>query len=531
MTTSFKIQSDETCPSCGKVAIELSRRELKLKNRTDLIISLACGHTVGKRGEERKDYSKIISSDKRKLYPYQVIGCEFIEKTGFRAGIFDEQGLGKTIQAIAPIKDNPSLHPFVVLCKSGLKIQFFSELVRWIGPEYFAQIIEKPTDILLRGIKGYIFSHDILRNFSMDKLESIKAQYVIIDECQAFKNPESARTKKMSAWVKTIPHVVATSGTPIKNRPSEYFTILNTLSPMKFPSDYLFKRIYIRYEYNGDGKLKEVGLRNEKRFNEETAEFVIRRQRNEVFKELPTINRQFFNVDLEDETKQAYAQGEKKLAAMIDNYNESMDQQEYANVMAEINRLRQIIGVAKVKYCADYLNDLLDNTDKKVTIFLHHKATARFLIELLKLRGETPLQIEGGTSIEKRAQVQKAFADPKGNRVLVASTLAAGEGLNLQYQCYTCIILERQWNPANEEQAEARFTRPDSPKMGGSIDSIYMIAPGTIDEYLTSMVEQKRQILDEVINKRKTIWNENELMRELLSAVERKHNANRSGRV
>ena len=139
-----------------------------------------------------------------------------------------------------------------------------------------------------------------------------------------------------------------------------------------------------------------------------------------------------------------------------------------------------------------------------------------------------PLRIAGGMPAEKRYEIQQRFAEKDKNRILIASTLAAGEGLNLQYQCFTCIILERQWNPANEEQAESRFTRPDSPQMGGQVDSVYMIAPNTIDEYLTKMVEEKRQIFDEVINKRKSLWNENELMRELLSAIQRK-NASKGG--
>ena len=41
---------------------------------------------------------------------------------------------------------------------------------------------------------------------------------------------------------------------------------------------------------------------------------------------------------------------------------------------------------------------------------------------------------------------------------MVASQLAAGEGLNLQ-TCSDCVMHERQWNPGKEEQAEGRFIR------------------------------------------------------------------------
>ena len=426
-----------------------------------------------------------------------------------------------------PLKNSPELWPFAIACKSGLKIQFFAELVRWLGPKYFAQVIQKPTDCILPMAKGYIFSHDILRGFSNEQLVKFNIKYLIIDECQAFKNPDSARTRKLVAWIKSIPHLIATSGTPIKNRPSEYFTILNILNPLKFPSDYLFRVKYIKYALDNKGVLKEVGLKNEDTFARETADFLIRRERKEIFKELPTINRQFYNVDLEQETKDSYDKGENELADLIAQHEISDDSQDYANILAKINRLRQIVGLAKVKYCANFVSELLLTTSKKVTIFVHHKATGNFLEELLKryckdMGIDMPLRIEGGMPSEKRYEIQKQFAEKDKHRVLIASTLAAGEGLNLQYQCFTCIILERQWNPANEEQAESRFTRPDSPQMGGQVDSVYMIAPATIDEYLTQMVEQKRQIFDEVINKRKKAWNENELMRELLNAIRKK---------
>ena len=517
----------QKCPRCEALAVEIKRSELNCKNRTDYVIKLACGHSIIIDGVERQDFTKILSSDGKKLFHYQIDGCKFIEKARYSAGIFDEQGLGKTMQAIAPIKDNPDLWPYIILCKSGLKIQFFKELIRWLGPEYWPQIIQKPTDILLK-TKGYIFSHDILRNFSQEKLESLNPSYIIIDECQAFKNPDSQRTKKMREWIRTIPYKVATSGTPIKNRPSEYYTILNILNPLKFPSENIFKAMYIKYQIDSNGALKEVGLRNEEKFNEETNDFIIRRERKEIFKELPTINRQFFNIDLEETASKAYSEQESELAQLIDEYEISDDSQEYANILAKINRLRQIVGISKVKYCADFVSEMLLTTSKKVTIYVHHKVTGNFLNELLKkccedMGIDAPLRIQGGDSPEKRDDVQDKFAMKDRHRILIASTLAAGVGMNLQYQCFTCILLERQWNPTDEEQAETRFTRPESPKMKGQVDSIYMIAPNTIDEYLTQIVEQKRQMFEEVMNNRKILWNENELMRGLFKAIQVKN--------
>jgi len=63
-------------------------------------------------------------------------------------------------------------------------------------------------------------------------------------------------------------------------------------------------------------------------------------------------------------------------------------------------------------------------------------------------------------SAEAGSQVVDQFKDNSNCRIMLASTLAAGEGLNLQF-CSFYIMMERQWNPANEEQPEGRFSRPE----------------------------------------------------------------------
>ena len=105
----------------------------------------------------------------------------------------------------------------------------------------------------------------------------------------------------------------------------------------------------------------------------------------------------------------------------------------------------------------------------------------------------------------------RLFTENRDQRILIASTLAAGEGINLQ-ACSDCIMVERQWNPANEEQAESRFIR-----IGQTADSVtatYMIALGTIDEYFTGLVEAKRQVIASTM-KGETMSDESTLMNEL----------------
>ena len=76
---------------------------------------------------------------------------------------------------------------------------------------------------------------------------------------------------------------------------------------------------------------------------------------------------------------------------------------------------------------------------------------------------------------------------------------------------------ERQWNPANEEQAESRYTRFGQD--AASVDVLYMIAAGTIDDYFTELVERKREAFRKGMNKEAQSWAETSLMQELFEVL------------
>jgi SNF2 family DNA or RNA helicase len=91
-----------------------------------------------------------------------------------------------------------------------------------------------------------------------------------------------------------------------------------------------------------------------------------------------------------------------------------------------------------------------------------------------------------------------------------------GEGHNLQI-CSDCIIMEREWNPPKEEQAEGRFPRPG--QTSDKITATYFTAIGTVDEFFAEIVEQKRSIFDSTMNGIKTNWNESSLIKELAEVL------------
>ncbi len=126
------------------------------------------------------------------------------------------------------------------------------------------------------------------------------------------------------------------------------------------------------------------------------------------------------------------------------------------------------------------------------------------------------MKLTAELSSEERYDVQVNFN--KLNRVvLVGSTLASGEGLNLQ-TCSDCIMHERQWNPMNEEQAEGRFIRIG--QLAQSVNATYVHADNSVDTHLDKIIELKRRQFHNVMNKGvMPVWNEANIISELVKSL------------
>jgi SNF2 family DNA or RNA helicase len=177
-----------------------------------------------------------------------------------------------------------------------------------------------------------------------------------------------------------------------------------------------------------------------------------------------------------------------------------------------MTKMRKITGVSKVTAAAEWIQDFMESTDRKLTVFIQHDDVMTLLAAECNAFLDSPaLQMVSGLNQEKRHNLVMKFKDDNASRLMIASTLVAGEGINLQF-CSDALLMERQWNPANEEQAEARFHRYGQKN---AVTVNYMIVSETIDEYFTELVEQKRAIVAGALDNKVIQWNENNLMADL----------------
>lgn len=535
----------EHCPNCGKLAIET--------NRLGSFIKLSCGHLLAQEKlsrpildghsldqAAREPWQKVrynVSADlKKTLYNYQEKDLDTIENANCRVLLTYECGLGKTITSLFTLKNFPSLYPALIICKSALQVQWMKESLGILG--------ESVTPILLTNGKQHplcridsvtglqvpfpihIISFDMLRRMG-DKLDQFGFKTIIIDECQHIKDLKVERTKQVQRLCEQAKHVLALSATPIKNNAGEYFPILNILQPTMFPIQDAFIRNHCALYLSNSGFKKVAGLRNPEHFKELTKHFIIYHTREECLPDLPKERRNFQYNDIADpEIQSAYNDAIEEMTDFVNDAESkgktnSLDF--YRNILEFLGKMRHLTGLAKVDAAVVHAEEFLLSTERKLVLFVHHIDVGDLIENKLRATCTNaeydwiPLRLLGGMNSQKLEQVKESFLTGP-SRILIASTLAAGEGLNLQ-PVSDAVMVERQWNSVNEEQAERRFSRPGA--TANSINIDYLIAISTVDDYLTEIVERKRKYVTEAISGVKVDTTENAVLSELVNALTR----------
>lgn len=481
-------------------------------------------------------------------YPFQEKGIRFAIDSGFKCLIADEQGLGKTVQALGVLfyamKHCPDqVFPVLITAKSNVKMQWLVQIMRWCGIDYIPQIIETSKNAPVEGFNVYIASYDIFRRFSKVTPVILKSKYgheiettrkenpfydfpfktIIMDEVQAIKG-DSQRTGELKRICEGK-NVIALSGTPIKNSAAEYYTILHMLAPDLFPTKQGYLDYWVKKEYV-NGYEKYTGIKRPLQFAEYTKNIIIRRTREEVKEEIglrvTKANRIFYHVDFDDEKlKAAYKAAE---AEFIRAMEESTKKKDPVELIGRLSVMRHLVGLNKIQPTVDLATEfLLENPSGKLVIFAHHQDVMEAIYKLAGIwcndgGYDVPLIYHSGLNQTERFEMIAKFADNKNIPFIIGSTLAMGEGVDrLQEVSNDCILAERQWNPANEEQAESRLVRIGQKK--GFVNATYPIASGTIDEYFTEIVEAKRRAMKETLDGEVSQWDETGLLSALYEAI------------
>ncbi len=566
----------DECPFCHKVAKEKFSFDSVNKQGDQIrMITLECFHVITKIIPKATPFETMISNfwkpeikscnhewnkhqcakcHEYKLMNFQVTGARFAETALVMqkgVGIFDDMGLGKTVQGLAIPRFHKQYLPFLVVTKSAITYQWFAQIHRWLGPEYFSQIFRTGKDSILPTLKSYIIPYDLLRRLPAAKVEWLRdnIKLVILDECQQIKNPDSSRTQEVRKILKNpTTKVIELSGTPWKNRGGEFFPALNLLDPIKFYSYQNYLDNDVEWYYQGN-KRKQGGIRDIPSFKKKTETLIIRREFNEVIEEFPEINRVKLQIQLDELTQSTYDESVSEFVEWYNDYVLSGEEESIngIEILAKMARMRHITGLAKIPATLGFVEEFTEDTDRKLVIFVHHLDVAKLLYHSLTVTNKEEnedwndlaqelvdenipvFMYHSGLNGLQRNELQNKFNSSK-RAYMIASTLACGEGVDLQ-TCSDSILHERQWNPQNEDQATpGRFRRIG--QTAKVITNTVPEAEGTIDEHLDHLVESKRARFHQAMNKGQMVnWSEGELGKELAEIIVRKHNEKFKGRT
>ncbi len=412
---------------------------------------------------------------------YQIEGVKFLVKKNGKGLIADDMGLGKTIQAIGYLMLNKDLRPALIVCPGSVKYNWKIECNKWIKDEQ-VEVIKgtKVYDLDLNN-KIFIINYDILFYWE-EYLSGLNFQILITDEAHYVSNWFAKRTKSLLNLSNKIPKFIALTGTPIKNKPAEFFTILHILNKDIFKSRYYYLNRYCNPKYNGFGWVYN-GATNIEELQRLVKPLMIRREKNEVLNELPEKQREFLFAegDLTEYNKE-----------FNNIYNSIKNETNKIKVRSLIDYLKSLTWNVKRGSVLEWIDDFLENCNEKLVIFAIHAAV---ILDLFNKYKDISVMVDGSVNLEHRQKNIEDFYNDNNKRIFIGNIIAAGTGINL-----TCaskmIFVELDWVPSNHLQAEDRIYRIGQKNF---VNIFYFIAKDTIENKMIDRLFEKGKILNNIL--------------------------------
>jgi hypothetical protein len=479
------------------------------------------------------------------LRPYQVKGLSwlaFLDRFGLGSCLADDMGLGKTIQLLALLA-----HERAVIPEGGerpgptLLVVPMSVVSNWVheakrftpslkvlvqhGVE--RKVGERLLDAALAAdvvITTYALAHR-----DREHLSKIGWSRVVLDEAQNIKNPSAKQTRAVHAF--NAPRRIALTGTPLENRLTELWSIVDFLNPGYLGTGGEFRRRFAIPVERYHDKHKGQQLRGL------VQPFVLRRLKSDptVISDLPEKVETKEYCYLTPEQATLY---QTCVADMLTAAEKAEGIHRRGLVLAGLIKLKQIcnhpaqflkeagdtgpgFGAAGVRAPAaarsgkchrlvEMLQEVVAAGDKAL-VFTQFRQMGHILQTMLRQTLDREvLFLHGGTPAGQRQAIVSEFQGEVGGRrtrqrervggdgappVLILSLKAGGVGLNLTAANHV-FHFDRWWNPAVEAQATDRAYRIGQTR---TVQVHKFVVSGTLEERIDQMIEEKTSLAMEII--------------------------------
>ena len=438
------------------------------------------------------------------LRPYQLRGLAWLAgMCEARVGgcLADDMGLGKTIQVIALHlhRRDAKAGPMLVVCPASLLGTWEHEIRRFApevpvrryhgGGRHLQDLAADEIVLVTYGV--------VLRDSAL--LAEVGWGLVVADEAQHVKNPLARTARELRAI--QAPARVALTGTPVENRLSELWAILDWTTPGLLGHLEAFtRRVAVPVERYRDAEATAA-------FAALVRPFLLRRKKTDpgIAPELPRKTETDLFVPLTAEQVTLYEAMVRETMELIATRRGI---ERAGLVFKLLTALKQICnhpaqylkqpgplaGRSGKLAAFDELTDVILAGGESMLVFTQYTQMATLLQQHLDSRGIRSLFLHGGVPVARREEMVTKFQAGQAP-VFLLSLKAGGTGLTLTRATHV-LHYDRWWNPAVEDQATDRAYRigQDHP-----VQVHRLIAEGTLEDRIAALLETKRELAEAVI--------------------------------
>src|SRR3954451_15080140 len=420
------------------------------------------------------------------LQPFQWAGVRYVLDAR-RVFLSDEQGLGKTVQALAALEADDA-YPAIVVCPASLKLNWLRETKRWL-PHRSVEIVEGGVAVPRTG-DITILNYEVVAKHR-ETLTRLRPEALIVDESHYCKNPRAKRTQAVRKLAEAVDRGglrVALTGTPVLNHAEELISQLRIIGRLdEFGSGARFSRQF-------QGVLTEERLHWHLRRS-----CFVRRLKSEVLPQLPAKRRVVVPVSLDNEREYRVAERDviewlRSQPLELGELDAKIAATLRAERLAQLGALQRLAARGKLSSALAWIHDFLESGEPLV-VFCRHREVQEAVIE----RFPDALHLLGRDSIQEREDAVQAFQRPDGPQLIVGATRVASQGITLT-RASNVVFLELEWTPALHDQAEDRCHRI---VQHDAVTAWYLLAADTIDETMAELLSRKRGIVGGVTDGRR----------------------------
>ena len=407
------------------------------------------------------DYKKYQLLDKRgwRAFNHQETGIEFLLKN-LKCILADDMGLGKTYQSIVAALECGA-ERILIVCPSSLKINWMREIQNFC--EDVSIINGKHWD----PARFTIINYDILKNFHTIEERGKKYEdweirreiveynpdLIILDEAHFVKNHKSIRGKILKNIAKKFSpeRIWLLTGTPIANRPMDYYNLLSIIDCSVANNWVHYARTYcegIRFKKGGRYIWVTTGASNLEELNNKTKRTILRRKKDEVL-DLPDKLTTPIYLELQNEEGYKNVWNEYLTKRKLEGKKGNPFKE-----LVEMTLLRTFIAMETVPYSIEKAEEAIELGKKSIIFCNFNDEMDKFIRHF----GDKAVCLRGGMTDKQKQLAVDKFQEDEKCMVFIGQIKAAGVGITLN-AAEIVIMNSLDWVPGNHEQAEDRAYR------------------------------------------------------------------------